>query len=340
MTPRSASPSKFYLLSSPRTASHLLQKILALKDQPHILLNSREGYFFLYTIRPRLNLYSGLGRPLADWTEAEKAALRERYQQSYDDLKAHVDTAAAQGKDVFVKEHTSWLIEPAAESRWIFGDEGAQGEAWTIETSEAKTRSKGNDTVFPDEFLKTWLPTFLIRHSALVFPSNYRTSLDLEGPEIARTALAYQKLEMTLHWVRGLYDWFVEHLPPSLGGEKGDHQGVRWPIVLDADDVMLEPEVVRRYAGMVGLDPSKLQFEWEETSEEALEKIGKMEKRMRSTLIGSKGIVKGKTAVGLDLDREAEKWRTEFGEEEGRKIERFVRDAMPDYEYLRERRLR
>ena len=331
-------PRRFYLFTSPRTASNLLYKMLALEDQPHVLPHKREGYFFLPTIRPRMTLFSGAGKPISEWNEAERAVLKAKFQESFDDLQTHVESAAAQGKDVFVKEHAPWLVEPTAEARWVFGNGGVEEGPWMVETKTWHTHSKGNQTVLPDEFLKMWLPTFLIRHPALVFPSLYRTALDLQGAEVARTDLAQQKLEMTMHWIRSLYDWFVEQRDTSLRDGQVDHK-LDWPIVIDADDIMLEPEVVRRYAAIVGLDPSKLKFEWEQVSEEDLAKMGRMEKRMRSTLVGSKGIVEGKTAMGLNLETEAEKWREEFGDMEGSKLESFVREAMADYEYLRERRL-
>ena len=286
-----------------------------------------------------MNLFSGAGKPISQWTEAERTTLKERFQQSFDDLQAYVENAAALGKDIFIKEHAPWLIEPTAEAGWVFGENEVEEEPWTVETQIGHSHSKRNPTVLPDEFLKTWLPTFLIRHPALVFPSLYRTSLDLQGAEVARTDLAVQKLEMTVHWTRVIYDWYVDHCDTKVKDSKDD-ESVDWPIVLDADDMMLKPELMRKYAVMVGLDPSKLKFEWEQVSQEDLGKMGKMEKRMRSTLVGSKGIVEGKTAVGLDLEKEAGKWRDEFGDEEGRKVERFVREAMADYEYLREKRLR
>ena len=61
---------------------------------------------------------------------------------------------------------------------------------------------------------------------------------------------------------------------------------------------------------------------------------------MASTISSSAGIVEGKTSKGLVLDEEGRKWKVEFGEEEGSKIEKWVRDAMPDYEYLKDKRLR
>jgi hypothetical protein len=50
--------------------------------------------------------------------------------------------------------------------------------------------------------------------------------------------------------------------------------------------------------------------------------------------------VEGKIASGIVIDDEVVKWKGEFGEDEGVKIERWVRGAMRDYEYLKARRLK
>jgi len=114
-----------------------------------------------------------------------------------------------------------------------------------------------------------------------------------------------------------------------------------WPIILDADDIMTNPGVVRRYAKIAGLDHSKLKFSWAPADTQELEKVTKEGARMRSTLFASAGIVEGKTAGEcIDIGREAIGWRREFGDEEGERIERWVRAAMPDYEYMRAKRLR
>lgn len=41
----------------------------------------------------------------------------------------------------------------------------------------------------------------------------------------------------------------------------------------------------------------------------------------------------------LDVDKETDKWRVEFGEEDAVKLRIWVDFAMPDYEYLRARKL-
>ena len=65
-----------------------------------------------------------------------------------------------------------------------------------------------------------------------------------------------------------------------------------------------------------------------------------MERRMLSTLSTSTGIIDCKTSADLEIDEEAQKWRLEFGDEQGSHIQKLVRSAMADYEYLKARRLR
>lgn len=137
-------------------------------------------------------------------TSEQRIRLSEAYQASFDTLQEHLDVADATGKDVFTKEHVTWLIEPVTETQILFGEFSTDEVPWMIKSAMGKTRSGANETCLPDEFLKTWKPTFLIRHPALAFPSALRTSIDNEGLEAARAQKQIHKLEMTLHWSRGV----------------------------------------------------------------------------------------------------------------------------------------
>lgn len=68
--------------------------------------------------------------------------------------------------------------------------------------------------------------------------------------------------------------------------------------------------------------------------------MSKVGQRMLSAISASSGIITGKTSINLDIDTEAKKWKEEFGEQEGEKVERMVRAAMPDYEFMKAKRLR
>ena len=332
----SDTPRRFWLLTYPRTASNLLLKILALEDQPTLLPNSKTCYFFLPTLRIRMGLKGIYGKHPDSWTPEQRGDLMQSYQASFDNLQRHIDTAATQRKDIFVKEHVPWLMEPVAETKFVFGEGSIRESPWTVQAIPSQIRSEGNETVLPDAFLKTWLPTFLIRHPALAFPSSYRTCIDNEGIEAAKAQGGIHTLEMTLHWSRSLYDWYAKHFGQS--NSRSDEE-ISWPIVLDADDIMTNPELVLRYCKIIGFDPTKIKSSWAVATAEQLEKMGPVERRMRSTLSASTGIVSGKTSADLDIGEEARKWRIEFGQEEGDKMERWVRAALPDYEYLKARRL-
>jgi hypothetical protein len=56
------------------------------------------------------------------------------------------------------------------------------------------------------------------------------------------------------------------------------------------------------------------------------------------TLNASTGIQTDKLSAGINIDAEAKKWKAEFGEYSGREIEKKVREAMGDYEWLKSRR--
>ena len=139
-------------------------------------------------------------------------------------------------------------------------------------------------------------------------------------------------LGSTLHWSRMIYDWFST--------QKASLEAHPWPIVLDEDDFIADAKLVREYSKFVGLDESKLKFEWEAVSEEALRNMPRSMKIMGSALLASAGVLKARNPREIIIEDEAKKWRQEFGEERGAALERCVRAAMPDYEYLWSRRFR
>lgn len=65
-----------------------------------------------------------------------------------------------------------------------------------------------NSTILPDKFLETWLPTFLIRHPALVFPSHYRAFKDSFSKAGGDSELEENQLtlSMTPYFTRSLFD--------------------------------------------------------------------------------------------------------------------------------------
>ncbi|KPM42521.1 hypothetical protein AK830_g4048 [Neonectria ditissima] len=320
----------YWLLTSPRTASNLLVKMLNL-DEQGVRPAHMGGYFFIPAAPMQFKLQE---KPMDTWTDEERTSLHNLHQECFHRLQDHIDEAERQGQKLFVKEHTMILNSPYFEARQVYGVTGdLPGEPKTLDMRGVQhpSRSPLNLTVLPDEFLKIWHPTFLIRHPAMMLPSLFRTCLcDSELNGFTRAKKEPMAAEVTMKWFRTLYDFYTVHF-------EGDSH---WPIVLDADDVMTNPALVSKYAELAGLDSNKVRFSWEKASEDKLKKLQALEQRMLSTINATEKVDNSKVAGNVDIDDEAAKWRSEFGENEGRKLEQWVRNAMPDYHFLYTRRLR
>ncbi|KAI1271165.1 hypothetical protein F5Y07DRAFT_28123 [Xylaria sp. FL0933] len=320
---------RYWLLTMPRTASNMLVRVLNL-DEQGVRPAFNGGYFFFPSMLTKMSLFN----KQSAWTPEERLKVREADQKSFDALQDYLEAAEESGETIFVKEHVSFLNDAYYEEEYMHGSvPGEDGPPTPLPARgfSQSTRSSLNHTSLPDEFLKTWYPTFLIRHPGLMLPSLYRTAQkDIELNGSRRANKEPLEIEVTLKFVRYLHEFYTKHF-----GEDS-----QWPIILDADDVIATPEIVMKYAKLVGLDPEKLKFSWEKASQEKLDQMQSAVKVMLSSINASTGVDKGKMAGNLDIDAEAEKWRAEFGEEGGRKLERWVRNAMPDYEYLRARRMK
>lgn len=315
---------RYLLLSSPRTASNMLVKILNL-DEQGVRPCFQGGYFFLPPTIKRFGLHT---KPMSEWTEEEVKSVYDAEKDAFEKMQDHVEKANEEKQLIYIKEHALILNHPIFESESYHGKGTTVGSPMPLESRDGVpgTRSEHNKTVLSDEFLMTWKPTFLIRHPAMVFPSLLRKSQELE----LNLSKEPTSKEMTMYWARTLYDFYSEKFGP----------GSEWPVVLDADDVMQKPELITKYAVMVGLDPDKLRFSWEKASREELDKLSHREQGMLSSINASNKVDLSKLAGNVDIAAEGVKWRGEFGEESGRKLEELVREAMPDYEFMKSRRLR
>lgn len=345
--PKDEPARRLFLVSVPRTASNLLVRILNVQNQPRVVTNERSGYYFFdpYMAAAHKGYFA---KPVSDWTPEEKDEMRSGYQHCLDTLESHSDRARREGKMVFTKEHAFWFANPAKLHTQPSDPqlELEQQAPFTLTLPDmyykpgptsTTTFSAHNNTIFPDEYLRTWQFAFLIRHPALTWPSMYRALQGLSklgklGDNGVNMKTA-EEANMTWKWSRELYEWCVEH----------QSDGINKPIILDAHDVIHHPEIVLKFCEETGLEKGALQFEWEGGFKfgEAVEaNMNSAVDLMTTTLRASSGIIKDKAPVEVDIDREAERWREEFGSEEGAELERAVREAMVDYEYLRERKMR
>lgn len=345
MRRKNESPNAIYLITYPRTGSNLLLKILNLSQQPQAAPQTKEGYYFLPPLKLRNELCM-FDIPWTLWGKDSSQLLRECFQLCYEELVNDLQSANAIGKTLFVKEHAPWLIDPARQSEWIHGPHDNDGRSskprpWQIDYLRAMSLMdppvgmKPNPTILPNEFLRQVVPTFLIRSPILSFPSHYRAMRDswyTSPDKFQEDGTFYLSVHMTVRWSRMMYDWYAEN-----SGHK--HETKRQPIVLDADDIMTAPELVAHYCNLIGLDSSKLLFSWKPMDRDILKDLDSEFLRMKDTLHASEGVKQDKVAKGLVLEKEAIKWREEFGDTEAAKLVKWVQAALPDYEYLREKRL-
>jgi hypothetical protein len=137
--------------------------------------------------------------------------------------------------------------------------------------------------------------------------------VDNEGKENVKNGVKLLALEMTIHRMLTPHDLYHRNC-------KIRREGLRlaWPIVLDAVDIMPEPNLMLRYAKIIGLDPAKLKFSWSPKNKEEMDKMWTAGRRMLSTIPNSTRIVEEKTSKGLVLDDEVRKWKVEFWKGGGR----------------------
>ncbi|KAH8668287.1 hypothetical protein BGZ60DRAFT_431555 [Tricladium varicosporioides] len=329
-------PRRIFLITGPRTASNLLVKILAPDSQPEVQpAGPHGGYYFLPAVLA-INQLHVRGKHVDEWTEDERTKMMHAYQAGLNNLEAYTREAESNGKIAFVKEHANMFFGPQAGSKLQFPGREVKDTPWVAELAGKTERSVKNETLIPDELLKSFTPAFLIRNPVLAFPSFLRTMVKLP-PGVVSSVEAELPIGMTLTAHRSMYEFYADLYSKE---PKGD--GESWPLVLDADDVINNQDIVIRMAELLGLDSSKLQFSWEAKTKEQIEQTPAIWKVMLSSLDASHGILPEKAASSqtLDIDVEAKKWKEEFGEERGTTVERLVREAMPDYEYLNSKRMR
>ncbi|OAL00809.1 hypothetical protein IQ06DRAFT_316839 [Phaeosphaeriaceae sp. SRC1lsM3a] len=267
--------------------------------------------------------FIGLGKlskgRMSEWPEEERKVTYEAFKKGFENLQDEVADAKQNGKQAFIKEHTLFLLGPDKWFSTFYQDDTL--EPLQLHDRENPRSPHTNPTNLPDSFLLSMQPIFQIRHPALMFPSMLRVqSKSFEGRNINEPSL-YSTF--TLSPSRMLFDWYLINAS-------------HWkPKVIDADDIMDDPNVVRQLCIETQLDPDAVQYEWEERHEE-----NPIFARFLSTINASKGVVKGLDSRTLDLAAEKAKWMQEFGNEDGEKMAQFVDDAMPDYEYMLSQRVR
>jgi hypothetical protein len=192
----------FWLITYPRVGSHLLWRILNKDEQPGFLEGNTEYYFFEAAM---YRFDSGLhGKNVDTWTEEQRHALKKAYQDCFDSLQLSVAKAKEENKSLLAKEHSLFMVQPPVNSRFFFGDDNVKEPAWQVKYNSGTNLSyipqSINVSVIPESFLSIWNPTFLIRHPALTFESQYRAKLRIDGGNDAKSDTSKMPLERKVRW--------------------------------------------------------------------------------------------------------------------------------------------
>lgn len=343
--PIKAPKRRVLLVSIPRTASNLLSKILNAHGQPNVHTNQKGGYFF-YNAFMAAAEGGYLSKPGADWEQEEKTKIKAAFQACFDDLEAHSARAQEENKIMFAKEHAFWFFNPAALQKTVTGKYDSEfAKSFHVDIPEkygAQTYSHSNETIMSDEYLRSWQLVFIIRHPALAWPSFYRAMIKMQGFGLVDDdGLRGSSItNMTMHWSRLMYDWAMEQPDAPVA-----------PPIIDAHDLIHNPQIVLKLCEKTGLDPNSVQFEWSDRDDKRAQQwiptdaVAEADKHLRaanimlSTLQASSRPNKDLAPESIDIPAEAAKWKAEFGEEIASEIEKAVSDSMEDYEYLKARRL-
>ncbi|KAI5361287.1 Putative P-loop containing nucleoside triphosphate hydrolase [Septoria linicola] len=327
-------PSRCMLITIPRSCSNLLVRILALDRQEHI---KHGGYHFLHTMIHMSNDHLIDNAP-ETWSDEQKLAIHELIHGGIskleEDVKFEDDTTTA-----FTKEHCHTLVEPTHISRFVNGPPNKNEPEsaplrWSIPGYES-LYTELNETILPDAYLLSWRPVFLIRHPIRVFESAWGSMNDVfkhsaetmtRGSD-DKSKEATIKANMTYKFHRTLYNFYVS-------------RGVR-PILIDADDLIVHTQAItQKLAQQIGLDPSKLLYEWEALSEAELAKQEVQFRIMLSSLHASKGVQADK--LGCDAGTPTEqvpRWTEKFGEKAALELKERVEASLADYEWLCKRKM-
>ncbi|KFY35038.1 hypothetical protein V494_06257 [Pseudogymnoascus sp. VKM F-4513 (FW-928)] len=198
----------------------------------------------------------------------------------------------------------------------------------------------GNPTVVPEEILKKFHFTFLIRHPRSSIPSYFRCTI----PPLNKVTGFYNfdPSEAGYDELRRVFDFLKSrgHVGPAIAGEYEGNlpKGQVSITMIDADDLLDNPNgIIEAYCKEVGMDydPCMLNWDTEEDHAQAKRAFEKW-RGFHNDAIESCSLKpresKHKTKT---VEEENECWKETYGAEGARIIRECVDANIPDYEYLK-----
>lgn len=282
--------------------------------------------------------------PLTDAPDPIRSKFEELLQEGFDEIQSDRRAAknnvsyasnfrvrfllvidAEQGKNILLKEHTFYTWEPSKLSQSMWGDSGSPSFTVVEEGSSVSANvEKTNPTIFPDSFLKSWKPVFLIRHPAPTFESWYRAESGARHIDLSDKSWSFLT---SFQYSRQLYDWFLSNSTDESS----------MPIVIDADDILDGSSTMKQLCSSLGMDPQYIPHKWDVI--QAPENLGPREASFMGDYWNSTSIDSSKSSRGLDMAAKYAKWQADFGPDVARELLDLVEKSMPDYNYFKSKKL-
>lgn len=319
-------PPDVFFFSCPRTLSNLLVKLLSQQQGWE-----GSGYYlhaaYIYALRNFS--YSVDAEAPPEKRQEYVRQLREGFAK----MEAARETAHRNGNASFLKSHCAQIWKPS--SLYEATKNGQFAAEFTLfDDDDAPLAAHTNPTMLPDTYLLSFVPIFLVRHPALMVDSWIRA--ETRAGHAPDPSLTTRARSLGLGLARSLYDWYARAVLESASASDEELPGCKGvPIVLDADDV-LEGGTVRRLAAVIGMDPAQVLRGWEAQSTEGMVPL---DKSYMQGIYESTGIDTSKSARRLDTEAMYRSWRETYGEEVGEYMVKVTESYLPDYEYMKSKKM-
>ncbi|CEL10546.1 hypothetical protein ASPCAL13663 [Aspergillus calidoustus] len=324
-------PSRFFFVDAWDLNNGLLAHTVNLSHQSTVIVGKIDNENFFepaFQIGYEDGLYTNITR---DWVAETKRTILAALEKDINLAEEGSARAFSRGQNFIACVRPQWLINPATLSK-SFTPQGYHGPAWQaamVNTVPAmySFRVDGsfafaplNESMLPDDYLCTWRMVFTIRHPIALFGAIYRELT--KGKRLpAEVMKPVCELFMTFRWVRLLYDWAATYSTAQP------------PIIIQCETVTnnLRP-MVRKICLELELDESVVLFE----------KLEEQITMQGPGLQQSQAVFNNLTAQGVDalqarIAVAVSGWEVEFGRPAAYMLADFVRAAIPDWEYLRDR---
>ncbi|KAK3674863.1 hypothetical protein LTR78_005207 [Recurvomyces mirabilis] len=339
-------PHQILLLDTPRSGSHLLDRMIGhgteIKhlDSPFSAARGkqigwmlREGHEKGMTYQEGADFTTALSAGITKWREALSDA-EDTVSPTTEDSTHSAQLTEQQGKTLFLKDH----ILNSSHGREILQ---IQYNYKSPSPHQDPTDpypflpAGANPTRIPDDLLLALgtVPILLIRHPLCTIPSAMRV-LQRMGLPHGGGRTNFRAVTSQDH-TRVMYDFYRAHYNPS--------QAVM-PLIVDYDDIATSQPFVRHLCTLLGLDPTEAKFSWPALTAEGKREMHPSYYISQTRLKESSGVMPELATRNRDLEGErkgwVKGWWREFGREDVEMMEEMVGLAMPNYEWLWERRVR